>query len=62
LSRDTKVFPESNHMEKTRDALDHSIIQGKIKRYHRSMKNVVKLQNYHSPREFDREIAGFAEY
>ncbi len=30
--------------------------QGKIERYHRSMKNVVKLQNYYYPWELDQAI------
>ena len=33
--------------------------QGKIERYHRSMKNVVKLEMYHSPWELERAIARF---
>ena len=33
--------------------------QGKIERYHRSMKNVVKLENYYSPWELERAIARF---
>ena len=36
--------------------------QGKIERYHRSMKNVVKLQNYYSPEELERELTHFVEY
>ena len=36
--------------------------QGKSERYHRSMKNIVKFQNYYSPWELDREIASFVEY
>ena len=35
--------------------------QGKIERWHRSMKNIVKLQNYYSPWELEREIAAFVE-
>jgi hypothetical protein len=31
--------------------------QGKIERYHRSMKNVVKLEKYHSPWELERGAA-----
>lgn len=34
---------------------------GKIERYHRSMKNVVKLQNYYSPSELEQSIAEFVE-
>ena len=36
--------------------------QGKIERYHRSMKNVVKLQNYYLPWELEAEIAKFIDY
>ena len=37
--------------------------QGKIERYHRSMKNVVKLEKYCSPWELERSLAHFvADY
>jgi len=36
--------------------------QGKIERWHRSMKNVIKLQNYYSPSELERAIAEWVEY
>jgi putative transposase len=36
--------------------------QGKIERYHRSMKNVVKLQNYYYPWDLEQEIARFVEF
>ena len=35
--------------------------QGKIERYHRSMKNVVKLEKYFSPWELQRALARFVE-
>jgi transposase InsO family protein len=36
--------------------------QGKIERYHRSMKNVVLLCNYYYPWELEQAIAAFVEY
>ena len=62
LSKDLKAFLDSKYIEHTRGAPYHPMTQGKIERYHRSMKNVVKLQNYYSPWELDREIASFVEY
>ena len=35
--------------------------QGKIERYHRSMKNVVKLEKYYSPWELERAVARFVD-
>ncbi len=37
-------------------------LKGKIERYHRSIKNVINLQNYYSPGELEREIQVFVEY
>ena len=36
--------------------------QGKIERYHRSIKNVINLQNYYLPGELEQEITRFVEY
>ncbi len=36
--------------------------QGKIERYHRSIKNVINLQNYYLPGELKLEIERFVEY
>ena len=36
--------------------------QAKIERYHRSMKNIVKLEKYYSPWELERTLARFVEY
>ena len=46
----------------TRGAPYHPMTQGKIERYHRSMKNVVKLENYYMPWELERAIGRFVEH
>ena len=40
-------------MAPTRGAPYHPQTQGKIERYHRTMKNVVKLQHYYFPSELE---------
>jgi hypothetical protein len=40
----------------------HPQTQGKIKRYHRSMKNVVKLDNYYSPGQLESKMKQFVQY
>jgi len=47
LSKDLKEYLKSKHIEHIRGAPYHPMTQGKIERWHRSMKNVVKLQNYY---------------
>ena len=36
--------------------------QGKIERYHRSMKNVLLLENYYSPPELEQQIGLFVDH
>jgi putative transposase len=40
-----RSFLEREHIEHTRSAPYHPMTQGKIEGYHRSMKNIVNLQN-----------------
>lgn len=40
----------------------HPQTQGKIERYHRSMKNVVKLDNYFSPGQLELKMEEFVKY
>jgi putative transposase len=46
-------------MRHTRGRPYHPMTQGKIERYHRTMKNVLLLNNYWLPGELEREIARF---
>ena len=36
--------------------------QGKVERYHRSMKSVVKREMFYYPRELEQAIANFVDY
>lgn len=49
-------------MTHTRGAPYHPMTQGKIERWHRSMKNVVKLEHYYSPGELEAAIGNFVDY
>jgi len=40
----------------------HPQTQGKIERYHRSMKNIVKLDNYYSPGQLENKLTDFVQY
>lgn len=40
----------------------HPQTQGKIERYHRSMKNLVKQDNYYHPEQLISVIKNFVEY
>ena len=40
----------------------HPMTQGKIERYHRSMKNEIRLQNYYFPSELEQQIERFVKY
>ncbi len=49
-------------MTHTRGAPYHPQTQGKIERYHRTMKNVVKLQHYYFPWELEAALRDFVAY
>lgn len=62
LSNDLKDYLKRKHIEHTHSAPYHPMTQGKIERYHRSMKNIVNLQNYFLPGKLETEIANFVDY
>jgi putative transposase len=62
VSKDLQAYLDSKGMSHTRGAPYHPQTQGKIERYHRTMKNVVKLQNYYQKEELERELEKFVDY
>ena len=62
LSGELREYLAERGIKHTRGAPYHPMTQGKIERYHRSMKNVVKLQHYYMPWELEQEIARFIDY
>ena len=62
LSSDLKDYLDNQDMTHSRGAPYHPQTQGKIERYHRSMKNVIKLENYYLPSELKVKIAEWVDY
>ena len=61
-SADLAQFLKERRIDHIHGAPYHPMTQGKIERWHRSMKNVIKLQNYYSPSELQQAIAEWVEY
>ncbi|MCH7520338.1 MAG: hypothetical protein IIB42_01380 [Candidatus Marinimicrobia bacterium] len=57
-----KSYLQDQQMEHTRGVPHRPQTQGKIEGYHRSMKNVVKLDNYYLPWELEEAIAKFVDH
>jgi transposase InsO family protein len=62
ISGELRDYLDAHRMRHTRGAPYHPMTQGKIERYHRSMKNVVKLENYYLPGELENALSGFVEH
>ena len=62
VSHELKDYLRRCGMEHTRGAPYHPMTQGKIERYHRSMKNVVKLENYYYPWDLEEAIGQLVEH
>jgi len=62
LSGELKAYLKDQQMGHSRGAPYHPMTQGKIERYHRSMKNVVKLEHYYSPEELERALCQFVHH
>ena len=62
LSGELKEYLKDQCMSHSRGAPYHPMTQGKIERYHRSMKNVVKLEHYYLPEELERALSQFVHH
>ena len=62
VAKNLAAYLAQHGLTHTRGRPYHPMTQGKIERYHRSMKNVVRLENHYSPWELERAIARFVAY
>lgn len=62
VSDELKSYLSAIKIRSIHGRVGHPQTQGKIERYHRSMKNVVKLDNYYYPEQLEESIAAFVEY
>ena len=61
ISAELGTWLEGNGMAHTRGRPYHPQTQGKIERYHRSMKNQILLENYYLPGQLEERIAAFVD-
>ena len=61
-SNELKAFLQLRGIKHINGKPYHPQTQGKIERYHRSMKNVIKLDNYYSPDELRRRLSQWVEW
>jgi putative transposase len=62
ISSSLRMYLKENKMDHTRCRPYHPQTQGKIERYHRSMKNVILLDNYYTPEQLNEQISHWVEY
>jgi putative transposase len=62
LSGELRDYLGERKMTHTRGAPYHPQTQGKIERWHRTMKNVVKLEHYYFPWELEAALRDFVAY
>jgi putative transposase len=62
ISKELADYLAGKEIVHTRGRPYHPMTQGKIERYHRTMKNVVTLQNYYAPWELEQELGRFVTW
>jgi hypothetical protein len=62
ISGDLAEWLEGQQMRHIRGAPFHPQTQGKIERWHQTMKNRILLENYYLPGDLERQIGAFVDY
>ena len=62
ISADLADYLQTHGLRHTRGQPFHPMTQGKIERYHRSLKNVICLENHYFPWQLEQAIAAFVTY
>jgi len=62
LANELADYLKANGLSHTRGRPYHPQTQGKIERWHQSLKNQVLLENYYLPGELDQRIRRFVDY
>jgi putative transposase len=62
ISADLAEWMEEKKMEHVRGAPFHPQTQGKIERWHQTMKNRILLKNYHLPGDLEQQIGVFIDH
>ncbi len=62
ISSDLKDWLNDHDMKHTRGRPYHPMTQGKIERWHQSLKNRILLEHYYLPDDLERAVADFVDY
>jgi len=62
LARELGVYLDQHGIKHTRGRPYHPMTQGKIERYHRTMKNVINLEHYYLPWQLEHKLSEFVQY
>jgi putative transposase len=62
VAGDLADWLEDKGMKHVRGAPYHPQTQGKIERWHQTLKNRILLENYYLPRDLDQQIGAFVEH
>ena len=62
LAGDLADYLDRHGIKHTRGRPYHPMTQGKIERYHRTMKNVINLEHYYLPWQLQHKVSEFVQY